>query len=448
MLDPIHLRCVHRTLVVACAAVTSVLALTVPVARASALSVNATPSTVTAGETLRLGVTGQRSTTCVLSVRGAQDGSHITVRRRIGRRTRLTIPTRAAAGVRVVIVRCGRQRASTRFTIVPRPDRTLSEPEPELGRLPVDPADVESYSVADGVGGAGFSTRVPFARGSAIRVTQSPGGGFSHSGAYTRNAIDLAAPAGTAVLAGFSGVVAAARGGCAPARSWGCNSGWGNFVLLRNADGTCAIHAHLTAINVAVGQPLARYVQVGTVGSSGSSTGPHLHYDRLVCATQISLPWSFEEAGVPPAGAIITSGNEPPPANAAPTPAPPVATTPPGPARIVLTVDNRVTNGTSMREDSSPARLTTKPWIYCGSRGCNIAGTERGTGGQYDAAVCTTFGERTTNGNDSSTADDGNPLRYESTRYYGVRLGNGTFGFISEVWIQGAQRGGMGLPAC
>ena len=115
---------------------------------------------------------------------------------------------------------------------------------------------------------------------------------------------------------------------------------------------------------------------------------------------------------------------------------------------LVITVDNRVTNGSGMREDTTPVRLTTKPWINCGSRACNIVGTERSSGGTYDAAICQTVGERTTNGHDGSSADDANPELYESTRYYGVRLGDGTFGYVSEVWIRAADRGGLGLPNC
>lgn len=121
---------------------------------------------------------------------------------------------------------------------------------------------------------------------------------------------------------------------------------------------------------------------------------------------------------------------------------------PPTPTSYVITVDNRVTNGMAMREDSTPARLTSQPWTFCTSRGCNINGTERSSGQTYDAAVCQTSGERTTNGNDHSSVDDGNPSRFESTRYYGVRLSNGTFGFISEVWIASQHRGGLGLPPC
>jgi hypothetical protein len=135
----------------------------------------------------------------------------------------------------------------------------------------------------------------------------------------------------------------------------------------------------------------------------------------------------------------------PTPANPAPTPAPAPA---PAPLRTIITVDNRVTNGMAMSEDPTPVRLTTQPWTHCGSRGCNIAGTERASGGTYDAAVCQTTGERTTNGNDSDPSDDANPLRFESTRYYGVRLTNGTFGYVSEVWIRAADRGGLGMPSC
>lgn len=118
------------------------------------------------------------------------------------------------------------------------------------------------------------------------------------------------------------------------------------------------------------------------------------------------------------------------------------------PLRRVIVVDNRVTNGAGMREDPTPVRLTTQPWTFCSSRGCNIGGTDRVSGQSYDAAVCQRAGERTTNGNDSSPADDANPRRFESTRYYGVRLSNGTFGYVSEVWIRADFRGGLGLPGC
>ncbi len=127
-----------------------------------------------------------------------------------------------------------------------------------------------------------------------------------------------------------------------------------------------------------------------------------------------------------------------------PAPALPVVVEP----RKILTVDNRVTNGPTMREDPVLLRLTTLPLTRCGSRGCLINGTERVTGGTYDAAVCQTVGERFTNGHDTSPDDDANPDLYESTLYYGVRLADNTFGYVSEVWIRRDDRGGLGLPTC
>jgi murein DD-endopeptidase MepM/ murein hydrolase activator NlpD len=417
-------------------------------AGARKLRVKVTPATVNPGERVTISVTGTASKRCTLTVRANRPGGRPSVRRRVGRRSRLAIARSSAPGARIVTVKCGRRTARTRFTVA-APPTTPGTPQPSpaeeiYGELPVNPDEYADFALPAGVGGDGFSTRIPFNKGFRVRVSQGANGGYSHSKASTRHAVDLAAAAGTPVRAGFSGVVAAAVGGCRASGSHGCNNGWGNFVLLKHADATCAIHAHLTTINVTPGQQAPRYTQLGTVGASGSVTGAHLHYDRMDCVTRRSLPWSFEEAGNPREGAFVVSANEPPPA-AAPAPNPPSN---PAPARRIITVDNRVTNGMGMREDPTPARLSTKPWIRCSVRGCIIPGTERRTGGTYDAAVCQTFGERTTNGHDSSPADDANPERFESTRYYGVRLADGTFGYISEVWIRAADRGGLGLPAC
>jgi hypothetical protein len=154
--------------------------------------------------------------------------------------------------------------------------------------------------------------------------------------------------------------------------------------------------------------------------------------------------WRSRYRGWTPAPVSWPGRPGPPPAD---TPTPP-GTTPPPPLRKIITVDNRTTNGMSMRQDSVPLRLTTQPRTFCTRDGCNINGTERITGDTYDAAVCQTTGARFTNGNDSDPADDANPERFESTRYYGVRLSDGTFGYTSEVWIRAADRGGLGLPAC
>jgi murein DD-endopeptidase MepM/ murein hydrolase activator NlpD len=89
-----------------------------------------------------------------------------------------------------------------------------------------------------------------------------PSGHF-HSG------IDYAAPVGSAVLAAAQGT---ARRGYDP-------DGYGLYVVLEHGGGLSTLYAHLSSSDVAVGTPLAAGARVGGVGSSGLSTGPHLHFE-------------------------------------------------------------------------------------------------------------------------------------------------------------------------
>jgi hypothetical protein len=124
-------------------------------------------------------------------------------------------------------------------------------------------------------------------------------------------------------------------------------------------------------------------------------------------------------------------------------PAPP----PPPPSSAQVIVDNRVTNGASAMREDTPAYLSTMTRNFCKRDGCALSGTDMGSGSVI-TAECTTIGNRTTNGQDNSAIDDGNPGLYTSSRWYGIRWGDGRFGFISEVWIAAAYRGGLGLRGC
>jgi murein DD-endopeptidase MepM/ murein hydrolase activator NlpD len=88
------------------------------------------------------------------------------------------------------------------------------------------------------------------------------GHGF-HSG------LDIAAATGTPVVAAAAGQVVAAG----PAGSYG------NLIAIRHPDGTETRYAHLSAIDVKVGDPIAAGAPIGAVGSTGRSTGPHLHFE-------------------------------------------------------------------------------------------------------------------------------------------------------------------------
>ncbi len=89
--------------------------------------------------------------------------------------------------------------------------------------------------------------------------------------------VDLAAPVGTPVFAAADGVVAFA-GQYPLARSHGWWS-YGNMVLIRDGEGFVTIFGHADRVEVRAGQKIRRGERLATVGNSGWSTSPHLHYE-------------------------------------------------------------------------------------------------------------------------------------------------------------------------
>jgi murein DD-endopeptidase MepM/ murein hydrolase activator NlpD len=80
---------------------------------------------------------------------------------------------------------------------------------------------------------------------------------------------DFAAPTGTPVRAVTTGTIVNA----------GNEGAYGNQVVIDHGDGTYSQYAHLSTIDVAAGQQIHTGATIGTVGSTGNSTGPHLHFE-------------------------------------------------------------------------------------------------------------------------------------------------------------------------
>jgi murein DD-endopeptidase MepM/ murein hydrolase activator NlpD len=81
--------------------------------------------------------------------------------------------------------------------------------------------------------------------------------------------VDLAAPSGTRIRAAGAGAVVSA----------GMEGGYGNAVLIDHHNGFLTHYGHMSAITVKVGQQVAVGEQIGNEGSTGHSTGPHLHFE-------------------------------------------------------------------------------------------------------------------------------------------------------------------------
>jgi len=84
--------------------------------------------------------------------------------------------------------------------------------------------------------------------------------------------LDIAAPTGTPVRAASSGVV----------RSAGSDGNYGNAVVIDHGNGVTTRYAHNSALKVSVGQQVRAGDEIAAVGSTGRSTGPHLHFEVRV----------------------------------------------------------------------------------------------------------------------------------------------------------------------
>lgn len=94
--------------------------------------------------------------------------------------------------------------------------------------------------------------------------------------------IDIAAPKGTPVRAAADGIVTYA--------SW--NSGYGRCVMIDHGNNYRTLYGHLSRIDVIEGQEIRQGEELGAVGTSGHSTGPHLHYEVHIGSTPVN-PYRF-----------------------------------------------------------------------------------------------------------------------------------------------------------
>jgi len=151
-----------------------------------------------------------------------------------------------------------------------------AEPEAKAGKkvakaeTNTEPAAERSADRADRSGNgpsdkASSGYTAPVAVGPSTPYRAS--GGMWSSGYHT--GVDFSAATGTPVKAVTNGTVVSA----------GWAGAYGNQVVIRHDDGRYSQYAHLSALSVSAGQRVTVGQQIGAVGSTGNSTGPHLHFE-------------------------------------------------------------------------------------------------------------------------------------------------------------------------
>lgn len=94
--------------------------------------------------------------------------------------------------------------------------------------------------------------------------------------------VDMAAPGGTPILAAYDGAVVQAA----------YNSSMGNYVMIDHGSGLYTIYMHAQKLMVSAGDEVSRGEQIATVGTTGRSTGNHLHFSVRLNGSYVS-PWGY-----------------------------------------------------------------------------------------------------------------------------------------------------------
>ena len=155
-----------------------------------------------------------------------------------------------------------------------------------VAKLEAERAAEAAASAAGGAGGGSSAAAAAYANGSFIFPVES----YSHISSRfgervhpitgelkNHNGMDIAANTGTAVYAADGGKVVLAE--------W--YGGYGNCIMIDHGNGYKTLYGHLSYIGVKSGAFVSQGATIGQVGSTGNSTGPHLHFEVYLNGSRI-----------------------------------------------------------------------------------------------------------------------------------------------------------------
>ena len=141
---------------------------------------------------------------------------------------------------------------------------------------PPPPGPSSSPGSSQGTGRLGWPVNGPVTSGFGPRSHPISGGTRLHAG------VDFGASSGTPIRASEAGTVVMA----------GWNGGYGNWTLIDHGGGLATGYGHQSSISVSRGQRVSRGDVIGRVGSTGASTGPHLHWEVRVNGNPVNpMAW-------------------------------------------------------------------------------------------------------------------------------------------------------------
>lgn len=185
--------------------------------------------------------------------------------------------------------------STIRRTVPARSSERLVVLSPKVASKPMNYASMLTSALGDPKGTAhAYKYPLPWV-GGPFRLTQGPGGRYSHYGPKGRYAMDIAMPVGTPIIAARAGTVVKVEN----SQSGRGSNPSGNFVRILHDDGTMGVYLHLMQGSVVVqeGQRVSVGSSLARSGNTGNSTGPHLHFvvQRNTGLALESIPYEFAQ---------------------------------------------------------------------------------------------------------------------------------------------------------
>jgi murein DD-endopeptidase MepM/ murein hydrolase activator NlpD len=173
-----------------------------------------------------------------------------------------------------------------------RPDRALSPLAPALNARRA--TAIDAYRQQAGLTDGRFILPVEgqYTSGFGMRLHPMDHAERLHAG------MDIAAPAGSPIQAAAAGQVVFS----------GTQTGYGNVVVIQHPEGYTTLYAHNTANLVSVGTTVSQGQPIATVGSTGRSTGPHLHFEVHKDGKQLD-PTLFLATSITPQPAAVLAAS-------------------------------------------------------------------------------------------------------------------------------------------
>jgi murein DD-endopeptidase MepM/ murein hydrolase activator NlpD len=173
--------------------------------------------------------------------------------------------------VRRLLIHTGQAAALSVTAVLAMAAAPNADPDPVVAEAFSAPAEAPLIATAEPAGPV--MREIAFhepVKGFAVNSRYGTRRLAGEAAARAHKGVDFAAPRGTSVFAAAEGTVL--RTGNQP-------TGYGRFVEIRHPNGMTTLYAHLSRVDVRSGQELYSGERVGLVGSTGYSTGPHLHFE-------------------------------------------------------------------------------------------------------------------------------------------------------------------------